>query len=97
MTEPMTLCNVCGRPLPVKSVWYESLDPDFSEWVDLTETYRTKEWDTRDIFPDLCESCACSIDKALRKMKNGMMEREKVLTRFKELNEERKKQLGTEG
>ncbi len=107
MFEQPLLCNVCGRPLHTKLVkdnrvadTLDDLD-ELSTWdIDLITTigmYRTKVWNTRRLFPCLCEGCASAIDKALLLMKTDMVEREKLLIRNKALNEERKKQLETKG
>lgn len=98
----MDLCNVCGRPLAVHIADPKALglgDVDFlpDEELEFLGRYRTKEWNTRDLFPSLCETCACAIDRALLKMKTDMCHREAMLMKYKALNVERRERLGTKG
>lgn len=99
-------CNVCGRPIPIRlmKVNEDGLDnlDEKSLWnddenIETIGMYHTKVWDTRELFPCLCMGCASAIDQALLWMKSGMVHREEILIRNKALNEERKKQLGTNG
>jgi hypothetical protein len=80
-------CDICDRPLPVEII----------EDMKCVQTYRTKEWDTRKLFPNLCKSCASKLDMAFDDLKNGMIKREQLLIKFKKANEERRQRLGTEG
>jgi hypothetical protein len=98
----MDSCNVCGRPLAVHVANRESLGLDRMDELgdddfEFLGMYRTREWDTRDLFPQLCESCACCLDRALRKMKTEMEHQQLALSAFKTLNAERKNRLGTKG
>lgn len=107
MIRQPLLCNVCGRPLFTKLMkdnkaadTLDDLDELSTYDDDLIETigmYHTKVWNTRSLFPCLCEGCASAIDPALLLMKTEMIERERLLIRNKALNEERKKELGTKG
>lgn len=98
----MDLCNVCGRPLAVIAIDPKTLDLDPKDYeegerIECLGMYRTKEWNTRDLFPSLCETCACAIDRALLKMKTDMCHREAMLMKYKALNVERRERLGTKG
>lgn len=59
--------------------------------------FRTSVWDTRKLFPDLCENCARKIDMALQLMIDDSAKQEAIMLRNKELNEKRKAELGTKG
>ena len=98
----MILCDVCGRPLAVGVGYYKDFGLESTDDLDDGEfeyigMYRTKEWNTRDLFPNLCETCACCIDQALRKMKTDMCHREAMLLKYKALNMERRERLGIKG
>lgn len=98
----MDVCNVCGRPLAVhianrKALGLDRMDELGEEDFEFIGMYRTKEWDTRTLFPLLCESCACCIDRALRKMKTEMCHKEMLLMKYRALNSERRGRLGTKG
>ena len=107
MIRQPLLCTVCGRPIVTKLMkdnkvadTLDDLDELSTYDDDLIETIgmcRTKVWNTRKLFPCLCEGCASAIDQALLLMKTEMMERERLLIRNKALNEKRKKELGTKG
>lgn len=62
-------CDICKQPLEVEDGF--------------TKRGITKEWDTRDLFHDLCPSCAANIDKALFKMKTGITTQQAVLLRHR--------------
>ena len=86
------LCDVCGRPFR-----FHERCRDQSKEVTVVGLSRTKEWDTRSLFPHLCKGCAAKIDLALAAQKNGLDTRRILLERFREINEERKEKLGTKG
>lgn len=92
MIVNQVLCDVCGRPFR-----FNKRCRDQSKEVTVIGLSRTKEWDTRSLFPHLCEGCAAKIDLALAAQKNGLDTRRILLERFHEINEERKERLGTNG
>ena len=92
MIITQVLCDVCGRPFR-----HNKRCRDQSKEVTVIGMSRTKEWDTRSLFPHLCEGCAAKIDLALAAQKNGLETRRILLERFREVNEERKEKLGTNG
>lgn len=88
MIKTQVLCDFCGKPFREKVRGKE---------VTVIGLSITKEWDTRSLFPHLCEGCAGKLDKALAMCKNGITTRSILLERFREINEERKERLGTNG
>ena len=87
MIRTAILCDFCDQPLPVETI----------EGLDCAKYYVTKEWDTRKRFPCLCERCATKLDQAFSDMKNGMTHRRQLLIKFKQVNDERRKRLATDG
>jgi hypothetical protein len=83
MIRVYVACDICKQPLEVED--------------DFVKRGSTKEWDTRDLFHDLCPSCAANIDRALFKMKTGITTQQAVMANNKKLNNERKEKLGTNG
>lgn len=88
MIKTVVLCDMCEKPIPTYT------DDDGFECVKLS---RTKEWDTRHIFPHLCEECALKIDGILVKFKEGMSYKRELAARNKKINDERRERLGTSG
>ena len=80
-------CDFCGK----------RIKPDKARGYIMWPVYRTKTWDTRELFPELCKRCAGNLDKALGKMQDDLVKREKIMMRNKSLNEQRKERLGTKG
>ena len=77
------LCDFCEQPLPI----------DGND----VRLHRTKVWDTRLIFPHLCERCGRKLDVVLSEYSGGMSHKRKLIERMQKLNEERKEKLGTKG
>ena len=92
MIITQVLCDFCGKPFR-----FNKRCRDQSKEVTVVGLSRTKEWDTRTLFPHLCEGCAAKLDVALAACKNGMTTRGILLERYHKLNEERKERLGTNG
>ena len=92
MIVTQVLCDFCGKPFR-----HERSSDDHSKEVTVTGFARTKEWDTRDLFPHLCAGCADKLDVALAACKNGMTKQALLAERNSRLNEERRKRLGTNG
>lgn len=92
MIRTYIACDICKQPIPVETV----IDDD-GHYENILMNARTKEWDTKELFPDLCECCAAHIDKALFKMKSEITTQQAVMANNKKLNNERKEKLGTNG
>lgn len=92
MIVTQILCDVCGKPFR-----QNKRCRDNSKEVTVVGLSCTKEWDTRSLFPHLCEGCAAKIDLALAAQKNGLSTRAILLEKFRAINEERKERLGTNG
>ena len=83
MIRVYVACDICKQPIVVEDGF--------------VKRGYTKEWDTKDLFHDLCPSCAANLDKALFKMKTEITTQQAVLAHNKKLNNERKGKLGTTG
>lgn len=59
--------------------------------------YRTKEVNTRKLFPDLCESCASKIDQAVAVAKEQWLKQIDISSRNAAINSARREALGTKG
>jgi hypothetical protein len=81
--------DICERPFPID---YTPPGP----W-NITGFGTTKEWNTRKLFPHLCESCAGKIDLVIAKFKDEVAVEALINERNRKINEERKKRLGTKG
>lgn len=88
MIRKAILCDFCDHPIP------EKIDENGYRYVSMN---RTKEWETSKLFPCLCERCATKLDRAFKDLKDGMVKREETLIKYKQVNDERRKRLGTEG
>ena len=91
MIKTQVLCDVCGQPLPV------TIEEALGEPVECVKLSRTKEWDTRLLFPHLCENCAIKIDTTLRKFKDSVTAERLMAEQFAKLNKERRNQLNSKG
>ena len=92
MIETIVICDCCGEPLPVETV--HSID---GKTIDNVRLFTTKEWDTKTLFPHLCENCASKIDMALWKVKSEAIAERLINNRNRKLNAERRERLGTNG
>lgn len=81
------VCDFCGRSLPIINI----------EGFDTARYYVTKEWNTKSLFPCLCESCAGKLDATIRKVKDEAVLTNLIAARNAKLNAERKQKLGTKG
>lgn len=63
MIKTCTVCDVCGKKLPIETFM---VNGNVRETIKIA---RTKEWDTHLIFPYLCEKCALELDNAFLKFK----------------------------
>lgn len=91
MIKTLVLCDFCEKPLPTQPV----LDSEYG--AEEVVLHKTKEWDTRLIFPHLCYSCASKLDKALRVVKEDAGYKAQLAAKFAKINAERKERLGTKG
>lgn len=91
MIKTQVICDVCEQPLPVKT---KSVD---GKLVDYVELHKTKIWNTRSLYPHLCENCALKIDNALLQLQNEIQQEQLIAARNKKLNAERRERLGTNG
>jgi uncharacterized protein YlaI len=83
MIKMIIACDVCGQELPVEG--------------DILLTHRTKEVNTKDIYPHLCKNCADKIDNAIRLGRAQGAKRAELMAKYQKMNAERKKKLGLEG
>ena len=76
-------CDFCDKPL-------EFVDGRFV-------IYRTKEINTRELLPHLCEKCAKGLDDIIAESRTRLMQQGEVIRRVRDLNIERRHDLGTKG
>ena len=79
----VVVCDFCSRPLDVVDGAYK--------------TYRTKEVNTKDILPYLCETCANKLDEIIAESRARLMKQGEIADRVTKLNKERREELGTSG
>ena len=84
MIKTLVFCDVCEKPLPI-------------EEDGTVRLHVTKEWDTRILFPHMCESCAKKIDESLFRVKEGITPKRELLMRQSKINEERRQKLNSKG
>lgn len=81
------VCDFCDKPL----------EYDGSRYV----IYRTKQFDTRDVLPHLCKSCAEKLDDIFLETKTRLMAgkefEERVTNLYSKVNKARRERLGTKG
>lgn len=77
-------CDICDRPLPI-------------EEDNVVRLFKTKEIDTRKLYPNLCESCANKIDEAIRHDRGHRVSKAELAARMAKINENRRKLLNTKG
>lgn len=63
----------------------------------ITYTHRTKEINTRKLYPHLCKRCATKIDEAVRFGQKQMVTKSEIAARMAKINAERRERLGTKG
>ena len=81
------ICDICERPMPLTEI----------EGVETVVLHNTKEWNTKTLFPYLCEKCAAKLDSALLKMKTDMNLQQHYAERFAWLNAKRRGETGSKG
>lgn len=88
----MIVCDICGKELEKK------LTRDASGAVyEVAVSYKTAFWNTDDIFPHLCLSCANKLDKALEKQQIELVKFTTEAEKRVRLNKTRRERLGTKG
>lgn len=71
MVKIIRCCDICGSELSTKEI-----ETPFGV-VEITRTFKCKEWDVSNVMPDLCEPCALKIDLAVTKLRAAALEGEK--------------------
>ena len=87
MIETRVFCDFCNQPIPSER----------KDDVENVMMHTTKVWNTKKLFPCLCENCATKLDKALRKIQTDMVLKEHYTNCYAWLNNKRKEELGTKG
>lgn len=88
----MIVCDICGKELEKK------LTHDASGVVcEVAVSYKTALWNTDDIFPHLCLSCANKLDRALEKQQIELVKFTTEAEKRVRLNKARRERLGTKG
>ena len=77
------VCDFCDRPLELEDGRYV--------------IYRTKQINTRKLFPHLCKTCAEKLDDILLESKTRLMSQAEIADRVTKINQERREKLGTKG
>lgn len=86
-------CDFCGRK--IKRI--KEYCPECGDMFLLLPLAKTKVWDTRSLFPHLCENCAGKLDQCMELMQNGMQKRGEIMMRNAEINKKRREILDTNG
>lgn len=60
-------------------------------------TSKTKEIDTRKLYPHLCERCATKIDEAVRFDRGRRKTKSEIAAQMAKINAERRERLNTKG
>ena len=81
------VCDFCDRPLETEIV----------DRVEVIKLYHTKQWNTRALFPHLCEECASKIDDVVIKVKEDTLKQIDISDRNNRINIARRELLGTKG
>lgn len=80
-------CDFCNQPL----------DYEIKDGKKRFIFYNTKELNTRDLLPCLCERCADGLDDIIRLSRTRLMAQGEIVQRVTELNKARRERLGTKG
>ena len=86
-------CDFCGKQIPIEQV-------DFDDGFGPTDCIcikRTKELNTRKLFPQLCESCADKLDEVVRLARETWLKEIDIAHRNQTLNDVRRSLLGSKG
>ena len=77
------ICDFCNKPLEFEDGRYI--------------LYRTKKFNTRNIYPYLCKDCAEKLDNLFETYEAGIRSRREIIEKFRKLNQERREKIGTKG
>lgn len=83
----MYCCDFCKQPL----------DYEIKDGKKQFTFYWTKELNTREFLPHLCENCADGLDKIIAESRTRLMAQGEIVQRVTELNKARRERLGTRG
>lgn len=84
MIEMSVYCDFCNQRMPVVDGHNVKL-------------FKTKEINTKKLFPHLCERCANKMDEAIRFNRGRMVSKSELSARMAKINEERRKKLNSKG
>ena len=84
MLKLTAYCDFCNQPMPVDE-------------NDNTTIFRTKEIDTKKLFPHLCKNCADKLDKTMLLCKKRWLEEGDAVAEIAKRNAERRELLRTKG
>lgn len=87
-------CDFCGMPLP--KIMLENPEGSWGE-IPCSNIYFTKELNTKELFPYLCENCATKIDQVLVFAKDEWLKQIDISDRNSKINAARRELLGTKG
>ena len=84
MIKMAPFCDFCNHPIQ-------------EDANDNVLIFRTKEIDTKDLFPHLCENCAKKLDKTMLLCKKKWLDEGDKVAQIAKRNAERRELLGTKG
>ena len=85
-------CDWCDKQLPVTITGEDGVDKKIT-----AELYFPRKVNVREFFPHLCQSCARKIDIVIGLSQEKGYCRADILERYRRINEERRRKLGTKG
>ena len=77
------ICDFCNKPLEFEDGRYI--------------LYRTKKFNTRNIYPYLCKDCAKKLDNLFEAYEVRKVNGREIIEKFHRLNQERREKIGTKG
>lgn len=84
MLKLTVYCDFCNQPMP-------------EDEKDVIKGFKTKELDTKELFPHLCENCATKLDKVALLCRKNMLNEGNLVADMAKRNAERRELLGTRG
>lgn len=90
----VAVCDFCNRTMPTKLIEDESNPEDF---IVTTELCRTKTWDTKKLFPHLCQNCADKLDFVYGVARRQILKEIDISARNSVINVKRRTELGSKG
>lgn len=85
-------CDLCDKPLPIKMTGVDGTNKKIT-----AELSFPREVDVHEFFPHLCESCTRKIDIIAGLSQDSRARKADILKRHAQINEERRRKLGTKG